>query len=139
LYLNSRPEIRDDMHCRAVTETRLKKHWRHCIQVRYTSILSKKAGHMDHTISEVTEVELNPENMKEEDGFCLSKSWKPLMCSLIYHRKPPKEDSVDRFSTLPCRSTHPALIGAPTVASQEPMIPTPFLPALASLRNFCFS
>jgi hypothetical protein len=25
------------------------------------------------------------------------------------------------------------------VASQEPMIPTPFLPALASLRNFCFS
>jgi hypothetical protein len=87
---------------------------------------------MDHTIREVTDVELNPSNMKREDGFCLSKPWKPLMYSLKYHRKPPSEDSRDRFSTGPCRSTHRALITAPTV----PIIPRPFLPVLASLQNF---
>jgi hypothetical protein len=44
---------------------------------------------MDHIIREVIEIELHPNNMSREVGFCLSKSWKPLICSL----KKPEHDT----------------------------------------------
>jgi hypothetical protein len=43
---------------------------------------------MDRTIREATEIKLHPNNMNSEDGFCLSKSWKPPIHSLWDCRKP---------------------------------------------------
>jgi hypothetical protein len=37
---------------------------------------------MDRIGREATEIELHPYNINREDGFCLSKSWKPLIGSL---------------------------------------------------------
>jgi hypothetical protein len=38
---------------------------------------------MDCIIREATEIELQPNNMNREDGFCLSKAWTPtLICSM---------------------------------------------------------
>jgi hypothetical protein len=31
---------------------------------------------------ESIEIELHPNNMNKETGFCLNKSWRPLICSL---------------------------------------------------------
>jgi hypothetical protein len=42
---------------------------------------------MDHIIREAIETELHPNNMI---GFYISKSWKPLICSL---KKPPEHDA----------------------------------------------
>jgi hypothetical protein len=88
-------------------DTRLKEHQRHIclehpnnstvaehsidlgyrIQFHNTSILATKTPQTDHTVREATEIELHVENMNREVGFCLSKSWKPLICSL----KKPRE------------------------------------------------
>jgi hypothetical protein len=46
------------------------------------SILATKARYMDRIIGEAIEIELHPNNMNREVGFCLSKAWKPLICSL---------------------------------------------------------
>jgi hypothetical protein len=37
---------------------------------------------MDRIVREATEIELHPYNINREGGFCLSKSWKPLIGSL---------------------------------------------------------
>jgi hypothetical protein len=37
---------------------------------------------MDRIIREAIETELYPYNINREGGFCLSKSWKPLIGSL---------------------------------------------------------
>jgi hypothetical protein len=42
---------------------------------------------MDRMIREATETKLHPNNMNREDGLCLNQSWKPLIHSLIGHRK----------------------------------------------------
>lgn len=42
----------------------------------------------------MTEIELHPNNMNREDGFCLSKSWKPLIHSLWDRRKTPEHDGM---------------------------------------------
>jgi hypothetical protein len=47
---------------------------------------------MDCIIREVTALELQPKYsyMNREDNFCLNKAWKPLIWSLIDHRKLPQ-------------------------------------------------
>jgi hypothetical protein len=52
----------------------------HRIQFYDTSILATKTRYMDHIIRETIEIELHPNNMDRDVGFCISKSWKPLMC-----------------------------------------------------------
>jgi hypothetical protein len=37
---------------------------------------------MDRIVREATGIELHPYNINREGGFCLSKSWKPLIGSL---------------------------------------------------------
>jgi hypothetical protein len=37
---------------------------------------------MDRIVREAIEIELPPYNINREGGFCLSKSWKPLIGSL---------------------------------------------------------
>jgi hypothetical protein len=50
----------------------------HHIQLHNT-ILSTKPRYMDHIIREAIENELHSNNMNREDGFCPSRSWKPLL------------------------------------------------------------
>jgi hypothetical protein len=51
-----------------------------CNRLHRTAILSTKPKQiMGHIIREMTE--LNPTSINREDGFCLVKSWKPLICS----------------------------------------------------------
>jgi hypothetical protein len=47
-----------------------------------TPILATKTRYMDCIIREAIEIELHYENIHREGGFYLSKSWKPLICSL---------------------------------------------------------
>jgi hypothetical protein len=54
----------------------------HHIQLQNTTILSTKPRYWDRIIREAIEIQLHPNNMNREDGFCLSKSWKPLIYSL---------------------------------------------------------
>jgi hypothetical protein len=62
-------------------------HQEHHIQFNCTSILSTKTRYMVRLITEAIEIELHPHNINREEGFCLSKSWKPLICSLKYPGK----------------------------------------------------
>jgi hypothetical protein len=78
-------------------DTRLKEHQRHLrlehpaehsieldhhIQFHNTAILASKSRYLDHIIMEAIEIELHPNNMNKKTGFCLNKSWKPIICSL---------------------------------------------------------
>jgi predicted GIY-YIG superfamily endonuclease len=47
----------------------------HQIQLHNTSILANKSRYMDQTVREV--IDLHPNNINREDGFSLSRSWKP--------------------------------------------------------------
>jgi hypothetical protein len=55
---------------------------RHNIQFHNSSILATKTRYMDCIVREATEIEFHPYNINREGGFCLSKSWKPLIGSL---------------------------------------------------------
>jgi hypothetical protein len=59
------------------------------IQLQDTHTLSTIFRYMDHIITMVAEIELYLSNMKREDGFCLSKSWKPLFFFLKEYERPP--------------------------------------------------
>jgi hypothetical protein len=59
-------------------------------------------------------------SLDSEDSLCLSKSWKPLICSLKNHRKPPSWDCRAGFSAEPRRSMQIALIMAPTLPLSQP-------------------
>jgi hypothetical protein len=54
----------------------------HRIQFHNSSILATKIWNSDHIVREAIEIELHPYNINREGGFCLSKSWKPLIGSL---------------------------------------------------------
>jgi hypothetical protein len=81
----------------------------HCIQLQNTTILSTKSRYMDQIIREMIEIELHPNNMNRADGFCLSKPWKPLICSLKDCRQPHQHDGGSGFSTRPHKSLHTRL------------------------------
>jgi hypothetical protein len=55
---------------------------RHCIQFNNSSILATKTRYMDRIVREAIEIELHPYNINRLGGYCLSKSWKPLIGSL---------------------------------------------------------
>jgi hypothetical protein len=54
----------------------------HRIQFHNSSILTTKTKYMDRIVRKSIEIELHPYNINREGGFCLSKSWKPLIGSL---------------------------------------------------------
>jgi hypothetical protein len=60
----------------------------HNIKLQNTCTLIAKTTYMDRVIRDASEIELHSTNVNREDGFCLSKSWKPIMCPLRDHRKP---------------------------------------------------
>jgi hypothetical protein len=78
-----------------------------------------KPRYMDGIIREVTEIELQPNNMDRWRGFCLSKSWKPFTYSLKDRSKPPSRDSRSEFSAGPRRSVPTALI-LPSPGTHQP-------------------
>jgi hypothetical protein len=53
----------------------------HHILFHNTSILATKTQHMDRFVRDAIEIELHPNNMNRDVGFCLSKSRKPIICS----------------------------------------------------------
>jgi hypothetical protein len=54
----------------------------HRMQFHSTAILASKSHYLDRIIMEAIEIKLHPNNMNKETGFCLNKSWKPIICSL---------------------------------------------------------
>jgi hypothetical protein len=72
----------------------------HRIQFQDTKILSTKSRYMDRLFREVIEVELYPNNMNREDGFCQSRSWKPLIHSFKVHRNPHPRSKLSQMSFL---------------------------------------
>jgi hypothetical protein len=44
---------------------------------------------VEHIIREATEIQLHPDNVNREEGFSLSKSWKPLLQTLKEQMKSP--------------------------------------------------
>jgi hypothetical protein len=51
----------------------------HHIQFHNAFILATKTRYMDRIVREAIEIELDPYNINREGGFCLSKTWKPLI------------------------------------------------------------
>jgi len=51
----------------------------HCIQFPDISILAKKSGYLECLIKEMTDRELHSDNLNREEGFSLSRSWRPLI------------------------------------------------------------
>jgi hypothetical protein len=104
---------------------------------------------MDRIIREPTEIELHPNDMNREDGFCISKSWKPLICCLKDCRNPPSQDLIDGFSIGPRRSFWNADVcmyvcmytltssGHQLCPLWAPNSPKPFLPVPTFLHYFC--
>jgi hypothetical protein len=52
------------------------------MQLHKTSILAKNSRCMDQTITEAIKIELHP-NISRENGFSMSRSWKPLIQDLM--------------------------------------------------------
>jgi hypothetical protein len=58
----------------------------HHIQLHNTSVLSTKSRYVGRIFREADR-ELHLNHTNKEDGLCLSKSWKVLICFLEEHRK----------------------------------------------------
>jgi hypothetical protein len=54
----------------------------HRIQFHSSSLHAMKTRYVDHIVREAIEIKPHPYNINREGGFCLSKSWKPLIGSL---------------------------------------------------------
>jgi hypothetical protein len=55
----------------------------HRIHFHSSSILATKTRYVDRMVrEEAIEIEFHPYSVNREGGFCLSKSWKPLIGSL---------------------------------------------------------
>jgi hypothetical protein len=54
----------------------------HHIQFHSSSILASESRYMDRIVRAAIRIELHLYNINTEGGFCLSKSWKPLIGSL---------------------------------------------------------
>jgi hypothetical protein len=52
------------------------------IKFHSASIVATKTRYMDCIVKKATETKLHPYTINREGGFCLSKSWKPLIGSL---------------------------------------------------------
>jgi hypothetical protein len=65
----------------------------HRMQLHITSILANNSRYMDWIIREATEIELQP-NIICEDGFFLSRSWKPLIRDLKEHKLAPNKNTM---------------------------------------------
>jgi hypothetical protein len=70
-----------------------------------TSTFHTRPQYKDPNIRNATDIELWPNNMNSEDGFCQSKSFKPLICSLKNQGNPPSQDLINGFPVEPCTST----------------------------------
>jgi hypothetical protein len=109
----------------------------HCIQFHNTSILATKTQDVDRIVTEAIEFELHPNNMNREVGFCLSKSWKPLICSL---KKPPDHDA---RSTRLRRFMHawqlsPGLTGAAQIEETAMQLTERLRNSTSGQRNMSF-
>jgi hypothetical protein len=63
---------------------------------------------MDRIVREAIEIELHPNNINREVSFCVSKSWKPLLCSL----KKPDARSTRLRGSVHARQSSPEVIGS---------------------------
>jgi hypothetical protein len=81
----------------------------HRIQFHNSSILTTKTRYMDRTVREDIEIERHPNNFNRDCGFCLSKSWKPLIGSLKLSRHDPGTlgDAVPYPKLLVCKHPPP--------------------------------
>jgi hypothetical protein len=62
----------------------------HRIQFDNSFIIDTKTRYMDRTVRGAIETELHPYDINREGGFCISKSWKPLIGSLKYSGHDPR-------------------------------------------------
>jgi hypothetical protein len=47
-----------------------------------TQTLARKSGYMDRLIREAAELDLHPNNINQENGLLLGKTWKPAIQQL---------------------------------------------------------
>jgi hypothetical protein len=72
----------DGYQCFGETTFMKGPHNDHTVQTWDTNIRAKKSKHMAWIIQEVMQNKFHPNDMNREDGFSLSRSWKPLICIL---------------------------------------------------------
>jgi hypothetical protein len=59
--------------------------WNNEARIHYVHYITRSSSPLDCIVNEAIETELHPKNMNRVVGFCLSKSLKPLICSLKKH------------------------------------------------------
>jgi hypothetical protein len=62
----------------------------HHIQFHKASVLATRTRYVDRIVRKAIEIELHPYNINREGGFCLSKSWKPVIGSLNFSGHDPR-------------------------------------------------
>jgi hypothetical protein len=83
----------------------------HHIQFYNASILATKTRYMDGVVTEAIEIKHHPYNINRESGFCLTRSWNPLI-------------SMKLFGTWPRSTLQPhAILNPYSVYSKWPLAP----------------